>query len=1079
MKPRIFISSVSRELKSARQLVATTLHALGYEPVWQDIFQTSSDDLRAVLRQQIDSCSAVLQIVGDAYGAEPPVTDDFFGRVSYTQYEALYGRSRGKKVYYLIAEDDHPRDAGSETIDVPRDDSDAAQGDAIERRRLQSVYRQSVLTAEQIYYPVHNHQETELSVRRLRDDLSRLRRGFRNWLVAVSAALVLIAGGIVWLNQGQQQQVKTIVDQTSSIEAARKAQQELAKSVEDTQQKTAKQIESTGQKTKEGIQAVVENAVNELTNPIILAERIRKEIHATAEEKIKALPDEKGRGRLVAEIEKERDLALGRVDDLIKLIQEGLKEGASPVFQRAAEILQKEGTDEALTYLESRRPSTLETARRHAEQAKTAQTRADAEKELRNKSLQALVLEAELLETKLQWQPALKLREQVAELASDWFEARNKLGMLLQKLARYRDAEPHKRAALALAANPTHEAIALSNLANLLQATNRLSEAESLMRRALALDERSYGPEHPKVSTRLSNLASLLQETNRLSEAEPLLFRALAIDEWSYGTEHRKVATDLNILAYLFQDTNRLVEAEPLMRCALAIDEQSYGPGHPNVASGLSYLAGLLQVTNRLAEAEPLRRRALVIEEQSYGPEHPNVATDLNYLARLLQATNRLVEAEPLMRRSLAIHEQSFGAEHPRVAVELITLAELFRAMNRLVEAEPLMRRALVIAEQSYGAEHPEVAADLNNLALLLQATNRLAEAEPLMRRMLEIFHQFKVKTGHEHLHMQNALANYREILQAMKLPEDEISQRVKDATVTVEPLKPIVPEVERLLGPARPVADVLSALDRQHKAEGKPTVYFLSPDQPMAPHLDELFRPNLDSLNAASLFAHRNGAHADSIAYCEESLKLLADNSDKAETTFTTRMNRAVALRELGEVESARDELRRLLLGLKEVNTITALGKGRAHYHLALCEWRLDDPEAALREAEKSLNAYGDDDAAAPQKKQTEQLLADLKENKPLPPLAKVDVVVALEQARGRFWARTDLATLPLNQSALPLLDQMLGPAPSTKEVFETLDRQYREQNKPEIWFLPLNKPIAPHLDELLGPVPKTEKEE
>ena len=46
-----------------------------------------------------------------------------------------------------------------------------------------------------------------------------------------------------------------------------------------------------------------------------------------------------------------------------------------------------------------------------------------------------------------------------------------------------------------------------------------------------------------------------------------------------------------------------------------------------------------------------------------------------------------------------------------------------------------------------------------------------------------------------------------------------------------------------------------------------------------------------------------------------------------------------------------------------------------------------------------------------------------------------------------------------------------------SRPEVFETLDRQYREQHKPAIWFLPLNKPIAPHLDELLGPVPTTVK--
>jgi hypothetical protein len=49
-----------------------------------------------------------------------------------------------------------------------------------------------------------------------------------------------------------------------------------------------------------------------------------------------------------------------------------------------------------------------------------------------------------------------------------------------------------------------------------------------------------------------------------------------------------------------------------------------------------------------------------------------------------------------------------------------------------------------------------------------------------------------------------------------------------------------------------------------------------------------------------------------------------------------------------------------------------------------------------------------------------------------------------------------------------------MLGPAESTQQVFERLDRQYREQNKSPIWFLPLNQPIAPHLDELLGPLPK-----
>jgi tetratricopeptide (TPR) repeat protein len=89
--------------------------------------------------------------------------------------------------------------------------------------------------------------------------------------------------------------------------------------------------------------------------------------------------------------------------------------------------------------------------------------------------------------------------------------------------------------------------------------------------------------------------------------------RALAIDEGSFGADHPNVARDLNNLAVLFQDTNRLAEAEPLMRRALVIVESSFGADHPDVATHLSNLAQLLKDTNRLAEAEPLMRRALAI----------------------------------------------------------------------------------------------------------------------------------------------------------------------------------------------------------------------------------------------------------------------------------------------------------------------------------------------------------------------------------------------------------------------------------------------------------------------------------
>jgi hypothetical protein len=52
-------------------------------------------------------------------------------------------------------------------------------------------------------------------------------------------------------------------------------------------------------------------------------------------------------------------------------------------------------------------------------------------------------------------------------------------------------------------------AIRLTNLGQFLKATNRLAEAEPLMRRALAIAEVSYGPDHPNTRTFRANLARL------------------------------------------------------------------------------------------------------------------------------------------------------------------------------------------------------------------------------------------------------------------------------------------------------------------------------------------------------------------------------------------------------------------------------------------------------------------------------------------------------------------------------------------------------------------------------------------
>ncbi len=207
LRPRIFISAVSKELRSARQLVANTLQFLGYEPVWQDIFGTEQGDLREMLRKKIDACQGVIHLVGQCYGAEPPVPDEGFGRVSYTQYEALYARERamkeGRRVWLrrLLAAI-FARQRGMEVWSlVLRDDfpADPHDPEPEELARLQAAYRQDVKTDKHIFEILQSNEELEAAVLKIRSELDRLRRSVRIWAAAVILLLILIAGLVGWL----------------------------------------------------------------------------------------------------------------------------------------------------------------------------------------------------------------------------------------------------------------------------------------------------------------------------------------------------------------------------------------------------------------------------------------------------------------------------------------------------------------------------------------------------------------------------------------------------------------------------------------------------------------------------------------------------------------------------------------------------------------------------------------------------------------------------------------------------------------------------------------------------------------
>ena len=89
-------------------------------------------------------------------------------------------------------------------------------------------------------------------------------------------------------------------------------------------------------------------------------------------------------------------------------------------------------------------------------------------------------------------------------------------------------------------------------------------EAEHVLKRILAIDEKLFGPKHPNVAYALNNLAGNNREWDKHKEAEALLKRALVILEEAYGKDQPIVGNILEHYARLLHKMDRSVEAAEL-----------------------------------------------------------------------------------------------------------------------------------------------------------------------------------------------------------------------------------------------------------------------------------------------------------------------------------------------------------------------------------------------------------------------------------------------------------------------------------------------------------------------------------
>jgi tetratricopeptide (TPR) repeat protein/tRNA A-37 threonylcarbamoyl transferase component Bud32 len=229
-----------------------------------------------------------------------------------------------------------------------------------------------------------------------------------------------------------------------------------------------------------------------------------------------------------------------------------------------------------------------------------------------------------------------------------------------------------------------------------------------------------------------NNLAVVLQAHGKHTEAEAEFRRALALWESTVGPDHLDVANANNNLVGNLHAQGKYAEAEVAARRSLALRETALGPDHPDVALSHNNLAGILIAQGEHTEAEAEFRRALTLREATLGSEHPDVGASRHNLATVLRAQGKTAEAEAEHRRALELWENTLGPAHPHVALARSSLTDVLRAQGKDTEAEAEHRRALALLDAAVDPDHPHLATSRSALAELLLDRGRLDEAHEL-----------------------------------------------------------------------------------------------------------------------------------------------------------------------------------------------------------------------------------------------------------------------------------------------------------------------------------------------------------
>ena len=330
----------------------------------------------------------------------------------------------------------------------------------------------------------------------------------------------------------------------------------------------------------------------------------------------------------------------------------------------------------------------------------------------KNIDLVKLYNEASLLYMKGEYNQAYDLLEKILSKDPNFIDAINRMGHVLNSLAKYKMALEHYKKVFNIAIEKNDQVwitACYNNIGKVLEYQGKYNDALDYYAKSLEISEKIYGEDHPDTATTYNNIGGVYYSLGKYKDALVYYEKTLKIYEDVYGQGHPDFARIYNNIGQIYDAQGKYEEALVYLKKAIEIEENTLGTEHPVTAASYNNIGAVYDNLEKNEEALSYYDKALKICKKVYGTEHPHTAAAYNNIGAVYKKQEKFEEALSYYKKALKICEKVYGTEHPHTAISHGNIGGVYRGQGKYKLALEKYIVALEILKNNFGYDHPIV----------------------------------------------------------------------------------------------------------------------------------------------------------------------------------------------------------------------------------------------------------------------------------------------------------------------------------------------------------------------------------